>query len=358
MKRVALSLALLLFILSATTVQSLEPKDNTISSYGIVNSATHKLWWGVTVSDAAWEPWGSYFCRTQIDLLKQSGATAIRIMLDKNAWYNRDVGNILGITFPDYIKQLVEWCKPEIKVLLDLTRDTSNPSWITSPGWTAELEIITSSPLRTEWINWGKEVISYCKPDAIGIMNEPGGDGETTSFDYYYDNFVIPSINAYRSIDPNISIFVMGMPFYDLNGYVDRPINDDKVFYQYHFYYDYPPNPKASQLQKNLCNAYGEGRLSEARNYLNQFFDWKFTGLPKLRIHIAECGPKMTKGQTVPSIPNWDAFLIDTYDYAKQHLNGLFQYGFTKGKYLMLYPSTSYSTFTPYGQLWAQNCPG
>ena len=41
MKRVALSLTLLLFVLSATTVQSLVPKDNTISSYGIVNSAEH-----------------------------------------------------------------------------------------------------------------------------------------------------------------------------------------------------------------------------------------------------------------------------------------------------------------------------
>jgi len=249
----------------------------------------------------------------------------------------------------------VAWCKPELKVLLDLARDSR--TWEGDFGWYAKKEIITTSTLRTAWINWGKAVISYCNPDAICIMAEPGGEGQTTTFDYYYDNFVIPSINAYRSINPNIIVFVMGMPFHDLSGFATRPINDDKVIYEFHFYYQYPIPYSASPLQINMSNAYATGNLMDANNYLIQYFDWKFSGLPKTRVNIAEIGVIMADGQTVPSTPNWDVFLIDSYDYAKQYLAGMFQWGFTKGKEPMLDPSTSYTTFTPYGQLWAQNCP-
>jgi hypothetical protein len=357
MKRVALSLALLLFILSVTAVQSLDQNGDTISSYGIVNSTTHKLWWGAVVSDTAWAPWGHIFNKTQIDILKQSGATAVRIMLDKKAWDTADTGNVLGVAYRDYIKQLVAWCKPELKVLLDLSLDTSNPSWTDDYGMVAKKEIITTSALRTAWINWGKAVISYCNPDAIGIMNEPGGSGETTTFNYYYDNFVTPSINAYRSINPNIIVFVMGMPFWDLSGFITRPIADSNVIYEYHFYYNYPVVGSASQLQINMSNAYGEGRLTEAKNYLNQYLNWKFSGLPKARIYIGEVGVLGMTG-AVPSDPNWNAFMQDSYDYTKQQqLHGLVQYAIARTRYNMLDPSTSYTTLTPYGELWAQNCP-
>jgi hypothetical protein len=356
MKRIALLLALLLFFLSVTAIQSLEQNAGTISSYGIVNSGEHKLWWGAGVSDTAWASWGSFFGKTQIDILKQFGSTAVRILLDKKAWDTNDTGNVLGLPYPDYIKRLVAWCKPELKVLLDLTKDSA--TWIDDFGWAAKKEIITTSALRTAWINWGKAVISYCNPDAIGIMNEPGGQGQTTTFDYYYDNFVTPSINAYCSVNPNIIVFVMGMPFWDLSGFVTRPIADSKVIYQYHFYYNYPIDPSGtSQLYYNMSQAYGESRLAYAKSYLTQYLNWKFSGLPKTRINMAELGVMMTKGQTVPSKLNWDAFLIDSYDYAKQYLAGSFQWGFTKAKELMLDPSTSYTTLTPYGQLWAQECP-
>jgi len=352
MKRVALSLALLLFILSVTTVQSLEPKDNTISSYGIVNSATHELWWGTSVSNTAWTYDLSRIGNTQINIVKQCGATAIRIMLDKYAWDN--IAN-----YKDYVKQLVAWCKPELKVLLDLSRDTSHPSWTDDYGWAAKKQIITTPTLRTAWINWGKAVISHCNPDAIGLMGEPGGGGETTTFDYYYDNFVIPSINAYRSVNPNIVVFVMGMPFWDLTGFVTRPIADSNAIYEYHFYYNYPVVGSASQLAINMANAYGEGRLTEAKNYLTQYFDWKFSGLPKSRINFGELGVYGHEtGADYPTDPNWDALMKDTYYYIKQkQLQGLFQYGIGGTHYSMLDPSTSYTTLTPYGELWAQNCP-
>ncbi|MCW3997061.1 MAG: glycoside hydrolase family 5 protein [Candidatus Bathyarchaeota archaeon] len=360
MKRIVLLVTLLLLILPLNVVQSLGNR-NTISSYGTISYGTttnteHGFWWGTVVSDTAWEHWGSYFSEIQIDILKQSGATAVRIMLDKSAWDSKDTNNVLSIPYPDYIKKVVEWCNPEIRVLLDLTRDTSNPSWTSDAGFPAKLEIITTSSLRNKWINWGKEVISYCNPDAIGLMNEPGGGGQKTTFDYYYDNFVIPSINAYRAIDPNISIFVMSMPFIDLSGFAQRPINDPNVFYEWHLYYDSDVQLEdTSTRYYNTVYAYVDGNLAEAKDYLYQYFDWKFSGIPSNKINIGECGVASMSGD-VPTDPNWDAFMKDLYSYTKEHgLNGMFQYGFTKRYYRMLY--TTYQTLNPYGDFWAQNVP-
>ena len=323
----------------------------------MVNSATHKLWWGAGVADTMWgPPWGGFFCRTQIDILKQSGATAVRIMLDKRPWDTNDTSNILGLKYRDYVKQLVAWCKPELKVQLDLSKDSSQ--WTDDYGWAQKKAIIETPALRTAWINWGKAVISHCNPDAIGLMGEPGGDGQTTTFNYYYDNFVIPSLNAYRAVDPNIIVFVMPMPFHDLSGFVTRPINDDKAIYEYHFYYN-PKITSASQVQLDMLDAYAKGDLVAAKGYLFDYFDWKFSGLPKDRINIGELGVLGMTGDDPSSIlTNWRAFMQDCYDYVEQQqLQGLFQFGITKKYYCMLGPGTNYTELTPYGELWAQNCP-
>jgi hypothetical protein len=355
MKRVALSLALLLFILSVTTVQSSEQPGRPISSYGIINNATHKFWWGPAVSNTAWgyNYWGNSFGEAQIEVLKRNGATAVRFMLDKYAWDLGSTANVLHIPYKDYIKQLVAWCKPELKVLLDLSRDSrTGNDWDTGTG---KAEVIQNSALRTAWINWGKSVIAYCKPDAIGLMNEPRGD---VSFNYYYDNFVIPSINAYRSVNPNIIVFVMSIPFHDLSGYATKPINDEKVVYQFHFYYNYPVSGSASQLAVNMANAYGEGRFVEARNYLTQYFNWEFSGLPKNRIAFGELGVYGRDWSTEPTDPNWQIFMEDAFDYAKENgLYGCFQYAVGRTYYCMLDPATGYTTLTPYGQTWADNSP-
>lgn len=350
---------IVLFSLLASAGVSLPQTTLSVPSNGIVNNSVinppSNQWWGAVVSDTAWQPWGYSFKDTQINIMKQSGATAVRIMLDRQAWITNDTSNVLHTSYRDYIKQLVQWAKPELRVLLDLTRDTS---WGSSE-WEAKTQIITNETLRSGWISWGKEVISHCQPDAIGLMNEPGGGGAMTTFDYYYDNFVIPSINAYRIVDPNIRIYVMGMGFWDLIGFASRPLNDSGVYYEYHIYYDYPVDPNvASPRYYQMSQAYGEGRLAEARDYLWQYLDWKFGSIPKSKIAIAESGVIMLRDETVPSKPNWNYFMKDLYDYAKQKgMLGLYQYAFGRHYYQMLDPSTQYTTLTPYGQLWAQNCP-
>jgi hypothetical protein len=351
---------------------------NLISSYGQMSSETNvfvsatnritdESWLGAVVSDTAWGDigtsssyrYGSFFSDVQINLMVQNGATAFRIMLDKKPWDLNDDKNIYGLPYKDYIKQLVDDIHNRgIKVILDLTRDSSmGEDFDTSD---AKTQVIQTLSLRRAWIDWGKEVVSHCKPDAIGIMNEPRGDA---TFDYYYDNFLVPSIDAYRSVDPNIKIIVMSMPFYMVEHFVNRPINDDNVLYQYHLYYRYPMTDAMSPFI-NACDAYGEGRLLEAKNYLYQYLDMKLSNIPKNRTILGEIGPYefsdaiWDNGLPDPeNTPNWDAFLRDMYNYTKDSgLKGAFQYAIAGYRYIMLDPQTDFTTFTPYGTVWVESC--
>ena len=327
-KRNALLLALLFVGLLVASVQSLEQTENIIASYGAINVPANN-WWGVVVSDTAWKRWGSYFGETQIDILKQSRATGVRIMLDKHPWETGDTQNVLGIPYKDYIKQLVDWCKPDMKVYLCLTRDSTTGSF----GYFEKYQVITTSDLSEAWIDWGKEVIAYCQPNAIGIMNEPASKDYDPGMDYYINNFVIPSIQAYRSIDQNIIVFVTATPTWHVQLFEDYPINDEKVIYEYHTY-----------------------NFFTSRQIAFDYLDWKTGSLPKHRFIIGEFGLEMYTDEKEPRYENWRDSQKYVYDYVKENdLLGCFQYGFTKSHYIMLDPDTHHTTWTPYGQWWVDN---
>ena len=372
LKWFSIALSLLFFVLFITPAESLPQNVFTIPSNGIVidgiKARANEMLWGAVVSNTAWGSidssssyrYGSYFSKTQINLMHQNGATALRIMLDKAPWDANDVKNIYSVPYKDYIKQLVtESHNAGIKVILDLTRDSSMGEDFDTG--TAKAQVITTPSLRTAWINWGEEVVSYCKPDAIGIMNEPRGD---VSFDYYYNSFLTPSINAYRSVDSDVNIVVMSMPFYSVENFAKKPIDDAKVLYEFHIYY-YCPMSNSGEYYKMACEAYGTGKLSEAKNCLFKYFDAKFSGIPTNRIIFGEFGPyEFTDATWVNGLPdetrtpNWDAFLQDVYNYAQdRELNGAFQYSIGFSQYLMLDPRTDYTTFTPYGAVWAHHQP-
>jgi hypothetical protein len=320
---------------------------------GSVNSAraaafsTSNSWWGAAVSDTGWDRWGSFFRDAQIGIMKEAGATAVRIMLDKYPWDTKNTGNCLGIPYPDYIKQLVAWSKPELKVELELALDSRNGDF----AWQQKEKVLTTPSLRSEWINWGKSVIAYCKPDAICIMGEPGGGGSTLTFDYYYNNFVVPSISAYRSVDQEIGIFVMGYPFYDLSGFFNKPVvNDATVYYCIHGYYN--PSTDSSPVE----TAYALGDFVKGKQLLYQEMDKRLGPLPKSRVCFHEFG--VDWGVAYPDEPNWKVFSKDLYDYvSNRQMLGLFQFAFSKVTYQMIDSRTGYSKLTDYGQFWADNLP-
>ena len=319
--------------------------DYITVTYSLPTSEPTELWWGVVVSDAGWSsPWGKYFSQAQIDLLKENGATTVRIMLNKEPWYSGDTNNVLGIPYRDYIKQLVQWCRPELKVILDLTRDGNDFSW------QDKRDVIQNSQKRQSWINWGKDVVAHCKPHGIGIMNEPT---TAVDFDQFYNEFVVPSIQTYRTVDSEIQVFVMqAAPPSKFEGrdIIDLPY----VHIEFHVYYD-PHSEYRSARDWELD--YEDGNLETAKAKLWKWLDTKIGSIPKNKIFLGEVGVRMENGETTPSLPNWDVFLKDMYDYTtKKHMVGLTQYGFTKRYYLMLNPP-DYTTWTTYGESWTQNNP-
>lgn len=347
---------ILLLILGAVVVYGIN-NDTPVPPDPVPPSPPY---WGLVVSNTAWgyDYWGSFFGKTQIDIIKQNKANGINIMLDKYAWELDSTSNVLGIPYKDYIKQLVQWCKPELNVILCLTRDSRTGGYwgyADSPTEGKGAVILNYNGQRDEWIAWGKEVVAYCKPKGIGIMNEPHGGGGEITFDYYYDNFLMPSINAYRSVDPEISVLVMPYPFYSLELFNNRPIDDPNVYYEWHLYYPqgYPYSGSHLYLN-NAINAYYESNLYEGKQWLYKYLDdFKFGNLPRDRIYWGEAG---CYGMTTwePTQPNWEVWLDDCYEYTRNRgMVGITQYAAGVGHYCIFDPNTDYTTLTPYGQAWA-----
>jgi hypothetical protein len=396
MKRSAIPLTLLLFFLFVAQVQSMQQTMTIVPSHGKLNSATNEvedesraLWWGVVSGSTCWH--ASFVEQPQIQLIARAGATSIRIMLDKYDW---DKNNIFsGKPYKDYIKLLVQSGHNEgIKVLLDMCRDSTNGEDFDTSR-TKKVEVINSP---SDWIRWGTEIISYCKPDAIGIMNEPRGDDMT--FDHYYKNFVLPSIATYKASAEasgisDFKIFVMGFPFSDPHLFTGAyAIPDEDVIIDYHCYYApvaamdslfspvQPPRSVGTTLFDNMCTAFYNGDVTGGTNMLYDYLDWQLTGLNLSQVNLAEVGVfRLTEydpdnDPTTPNYPSylwtgdpsaqnpawyrgWQDFMNAIYDYAVvRALHGLHQYQLAGNIYTILSGSDC-TTLTPYGQVWKDGLP-
>jgi hypothetical protein len=367
MKRLIVPLTLLIFILFVTPVQSLQQNIITISSNGRVNSPTFAasgessgLWWGVVSGSTAWG--AAFVGKQQIKIVADAGATSIRIMLDKYDW---DKGTLFtGLPYRDYIKMLVQAAHNEtLKVLLDLCRD-SGTSWGPDFDIYGKDEVITDGVKRAAWIAWGEEVIAYCKPDAIGILNEPRGGG--TTFAFYHANFVLPSIKVYQTVATavgisNFKVFVMGYPFYNPHQFVgDYAINDKNVIYEYHCYYQ-PFDPSTGTL-RSVSELFYAGNITGGTTMLYKYLNSELAGLPLNRVNLAEIGVFRFSNHLWTDDPSaeylgWREFMKALYDYAvTKGLHGLHQYQLAGNIYTILGGSDC-STFTPYGQVWADSVP-
>jgi hypothetical protein len=311
--------------------------EQTLSARGILRYPRN-IWWGICVVDTAFQPWGSYFTDTQINLMKSAGATGIRIMLDRNPWINNDTSNILGVQYRDYIKELREWCSPQIKVMLDLAMDGSDFNS------TKKIQMMINPSLRLDWIKFGCDAVSHCHPDAICILDEPcnEADVDTGSItEEQYRLFVEESIEAYRSIDPEITVFVFGVPFKYLFMFHDDPLPYENVVYALNFPYYAGPDSDAADL-------YYRGLLEEGRAALYRNLDWKF-GIMKGRDSLC-----LTAGVREYKPDNWDALMRDVYEYCKANGIHFLQFAFSKWKWSLL--NTDYGSFNEIGRLWADNC--
>jgi len=246
-----------------------------------------------------------------------------------------------------------------MKAWIGLTNDWGNPDWTEYYGGYAKQQIILDPTKRAAWINWGVEMINYCNPDGIEIMNEPGQSGYTTT-QAQYRVFVDASIAAYRGAKPSIIVAAEAMPFYTLQNWASDQIDDPNFIYELHHYLSTSPTggPQYTAMQ----DAYLEGRLDEAKVNHYAYLNWRLSTLPKERVFISECGilgmnPPYSIDPTLGGqVIYWENFMVDLYDFMKtNHWYGLLQWAISWNYRLL--KTNGIELQEPYGQLWADNIP-
>jgi len=226
-----------------TVVGSL-PGPTTISSYGrMTSSQTSDYLYGVWVSDTSWRTYGSYWGYTQVDMVDQAGGNYICYAIDKRAWYENNDNNALGVPFQDYIKTLVDYGNGlEIASVLCLhidlgfgDRDGDGRGW----GSYEKNMQINDPTLREDWIQWGRDMIAYCNPWGVIVMDEPGRSmiGQPLTLQDYWD-FANECVNEWSEVDPNIWVITYGGGTGGgqdgnryLNQFLTNPLPQENVLY-------------------------------------------------------------------------------------------------------------------------------
>jgi hypothetical protein len=315
-----------------------------------------RVWWGPAVGGTSWG-YTELLTDSMINLVANEGASSIRIMLNKANWTQPD-----GV-YKNYIISRVQHCHSVgLNVLMDLTYDTG-----TSDGnnqYLYNYKVIASSTLTSEWIAWGTDVINSCKPEAIGVMNEPREGGGVTWNDYYA--FVLQSISTYKNAASsagisNFKIFVQGYPFSDTWRFAGTSvISDTSVIFETHMYYD-PFITSGHTAYLTACSEFYAGHISSGTGWLHSYMDYKIAGLPLERVNFAEIGVFNDASHPWSEDPtdylHWQDWMNAVYDYVEaKGMQGCHQYSLSGwNMYVMIYTSTE--QFTPYGQVWADGIP-
>jgi hypothetical protein len=295
---------------------------------------------------------------SMIDLAAGKGASSIRIMLDKYNWNNADQ------VYKNYIVARIQHCHVKgLKVLVDLTYDLG-----TSDGnnqYLYNYKVIADSALAAAWISWGKDVIASCKPDAIGVMNEPREGGGVTWNDYYA--FAVQSITAYKAAAASVGVldfkvFVQGYPFSSTFKFAGTPITlDTAVVFESHLYYN-PFITSGHVAYLNACADFYAGRIVDGTGWLHNYMDYKIAGLPLDRVNFGEIGVFNDASHPWNTDPSayfhWQDWMKAVYEnVVVKGMLGYHQYSLSGwSMYVMVDASTV--QFTPYGQFWADYLVG
>jgi hypothetical protein len=218
---------------------------------------------------------------------------------------------------------------------------------------------------QVNWINaWGN-IIRQLHPYAIMVMNEPTNNGafskaSSTQFNYYRQ-FCNNSINAWRSIQPDIIVIVQNDPFNDLfdstsYGFAANPLPFSDVIYSRHIYYSYDGTYPPSYLpeQQTYWNAKTATDFSQAKQRLTAF------------ITAETCQTLVNKGQKVMfdewgsnvNSPNAQNFTRDFMNICEQKSIGQIYYDIVPSSYESTgLLNEDYLTFNSMGQVW-NSCIG
>lgn len=209
-----------------------------------------------------------------------------------------------------------------------------------------------------EWITRFSQAIQECQPDAIEIMNEPPGKWENPNLTFQaYRDFVVRASTAYRAVKPDISLQVMGSPYYNLNdidgtgSWATKPLTEfSDVTYDVHLYYD----RDSISVGAPFTAAYQSGNLAQAKTLLYNYI-LNTVGLQSL----------LSKGLPVifgefgvePSYPNWEAFLLDMYSFIDQYDMGSIQHALSAEPHQYALLTSDWAHLSEMGLFWKQYAP-
>lgn len=323
---------------------------------------------GVDVSDTGWKTCGSYFDEHHINLIKESNGTTVRIYVCREAWENEYSNNIRGLPYSDYILYLVQKCHQYgLRVWL-----TWQPAFDEDTAWTEgggtsvsafpwELKraifqndngivnlwgITIPTRLGDSWRNWLVEVLTKCPADITDTICET----TSTVSDADYLAFTTSTIDAIRSVDPDIFVWCYGKG--GIQVWHDHRLGQltqyENVGYNFHLYYTPSGTPNAWETQ------FLDGNYEAGKTLLWAYLDARLQPLMP-NVWIGEFGGyRRTTGDD--HYVNWDIAIQAWYNYCITYDIGCSQYAFGKHTYPMLDLAT-HSELNDVGQLWASVMP-
>jgi len=307
------------------------------------------------------------------DRLKNYSVEVVRVMLNKNDWFqNYSLYNIDG-DLQDYqavVDNIVRWCT-ERGMYIILEHGVS--FWGETPEQAAQG--IYLDPYN-HFINWMTDEIATRYADnpyvILGLVNEPANrdagvyDTEDKRRDRWWQ-VAKEAVESYRAVKPNGYIIVesVGFRLYKNFGsaYGRTPLPYPNIIYGWHNFYhwdlgsivgaSYPPHPYAQ--------AYWDGDFVTAKQKMEQFYyDAAF------RLHDEENVPVFIGefGAWVPD-NNWDVWLRDFFDITRKYQVGwtqLWWHGYWhEGQGEPSDPNIDYhllqydwQTLSPIGEVWVQ----
>lgn len=221
--------------------------------------------------------------------------------------------------------------------------------------WAGKAEIILNeSGEGTKWITNFAQIIKECQPAGVEVMNEPPDaslSGNPNLTFQAYRTFVVKCCTAFRQVDPNVGLFVMSCPFWDLSGWASDPLTEfSNVIYTAHIYYD-----SAASTSYNWGEDYYAGNLANAKTELYSAILGEMNIQSMINERLPICWTE-AGAETGANLPNWSSFLTDLYAFVKQYDQSFIQFA------LANYPPEDWgilnSTWTglnPVGLVWEQN---
>jgi hypothetical protein len=293
---------------SAISSQTLSPvpsKTEILQSEPSPNATIRLL--GVTIGDfySKWTNYGAWTREEHLDLIRESGGTAVKLYLNKWAWETNVALPNFSMRYRDRLQQVVGWCRDKLlHVIFEMASGTQDEDhW--EAQWQAKADFLMekSAITKESWIDTCVEICSQMKPDGIGPFNEPpaGKDnyGNTTYLQadlrIAYRKFILSTCEAIHAVSPNTVCYVESCPFWDPRYIIDNHLGLPYVTYEIH---PYCVDSVAKKITELFEKKDWEGAKAFYRAYILEStpkgldLGWSVSKAQraKLRVYVGECG--------------------------------------------------------------------